>query len=282
MSILINNELFKKAIDLWDDFKEELIYRNRFIVNHEVMGYIKHFAEINKKCIEKDTILYRARMYSEGKYKRFNYNYKGVSLNNLASAIAHNPNFWGYDEIDSFVPPNNDVIAEGRANPSFIKYLYSAEEPYTAMAEIRPYLKSKVSVAEIKVDEQLNIADLSNGAIGGFDEFETFLIFLIEDEFSTPSNYDKKSYIATQFISEYIKTLGYDGIRFSSSLYKRGNNVTIFKYNKCHAIGSKLYEISDICIESKGILPINQKPLIHYKLESPTKVLLKPILSNKK
>lgn len=132
---------------------------------------------------------------------------------------------------------------------------------------VRPYLNSKVSVAKIRIAESIVVADFSYVSFDSFEGFEQNLIFLIMRDFSIPSDSDKKSYIPTQYVAEFIKTLGFDGIRFSSSLNRRGRNITIFNYEKCHPIGSKLYDIEDICFEAKGISPLNEKALIHHKLE---------------
>jgi hypothetical protein len=86
--------------------------------------------------------------------------------------------FWGYNEKESFVPSDNNIVKDGRVNPAFIKYLYTAEDPYTALVEVRPYLGSKVSVAEIRVNETLTIADFSYSSIENLIGFEEYLMFL--------------------------------------------------------------------------------------------------------
>jgi hypothetical protein len=268
-----------KAYELWSSFKEEVLYENRYIVNHEVLDYLKHFSERNQKTIDYETILYRARLYTEDEtfiqYLGSNFNDEGLdNTDRLMMAYRkhqinsrHESGFWGYDEKGSFVPSNNDFVNDGRANPVYIKYLYTAEEPYTALVEVRPYLNSKVSVAKIKVNESLVIADFSYESFGNFEGFEQNLIYFIMRDFTNPSNSDKKSYIPTQYVAEFMKTLGIEGIRFNSSLHGRGRNITIFNYDKCQAVGSKLYQIEDICFEAKGIAPINEKKLIHEKLK---------------
>jgi hypothetical protein len=229
------------------------------MVNHEVLDFLKRLAEGNQKTIDKDTVLYRARLYFGDEtfiqYQGSDFNNEGLDvLEQLRMAkYKHNINsryesqFWGYDENDSFVPADNALINDGRANPAFIKYLYTAEKPYTSLVEIRPYLNSKVSVAKIRVNEPLIVADFSYESFGSFEGFEQNLMYLIMSDFSIPSDSDKKSYIPTQYVSEFIKTLGVDGIRFNSSLHGGGRNITIFNYQKCQPIGSKLYEIEDIC-----------------------------------
>lgn len=276
----IDNELFEKAYELWTSFKEEVLYKNRFIIKHDVLDYLKHFAETNQVKIEKDTILYRARLFTDNDtyIKYASSVVEGLEVDDhlkraylkLNNGTNTNPEsgFWGYDEKGSFVPSNNDTVNDGRANPAFIKYLYTAEDPYTSIVEVRPYLQSKISVAQIKINEPLTIADFTYDSFGKLEGFEQNLMYLIMSDFSKPTDSDKKRYIPTQYVAEYIKTLGIDGIKFNSSLYGRGRNITIFNYEKCKPVGSKLYEIEDICFEVKGIAPINEKNLIHYKLEA--------------
>jgi hypothetical protein len=272
----IDRELLLKAYYLWASFKEEVLYKNRFIIKHEVLDYLKQIAEIYRKTIEKDTILYRARIYTGDDSFLHYLNTKTDKTDEESFLNAYykagvnfkqTTGFWGYNEKDSYVPSNNELISDGRVNPSFIKYLYTAEEPYTALVEVRPYLGSKVSIAEVRVNEPLIVADFSYESFGKLDGLEKKLMLMIMDDFSKPSDSDRRSYIPTQYVSEFIKTLGVEGIRFNSSLHGRGRNITIFSYEKCQPIGSKLYEIEDICFEAKGIAPLNENALIHHKLE---------------
>jgi RES domain len=177
---------------------------------------------------------------------------------------------WGNDEQESFVPQDSDKIKDGRANPARIKYLYIAEEENTALAEIRPLLKSHVSIAKIKVLNELRIADLTHNILMNVSDNDQTLIYLIIEEFSKPNNNEPLDYLPTQYISEYIKSIGFDGIKYNSSLYSGGKNYVIFNYKKCKAISSKLYELTDICYEAKCLGPIGQllgqKDLYHRKL----------------
>lgn len=279
----LDKNVFSKAYKLWSSFKEEVLYKNRFIIKHEVLEYLQDIAEKSRKSIEVDTILYRARIFTgDDEYIQFLKTYEegldheaGLKMayykSNLRINTSPESGFWGYDERESFVPPSNDFINEGRANPAFIKYLYAAEQPYTALVEVRPYLNSRVSVAQIRVKEDLNVANFSFESFEKLDIFEKYLMFLIMNDFSKPSDSDRKSYIPTQYVSEFIKTLGMDGVRFNSSLDTRGRNIIVFNYDKCHAVDSKLYEIGDICFAAKGIAPKNAEDLMHYKLNTHSK-----------
>jgi len=113
----IDEVLLNQAYDLWHDFKNTIIYKNRYIVKHQILGYLESFTKKNqnKKTIAKGEILYRARKY----------NIIDPRIEALNRGAYRGKVFWGYDEKDSFVPTNNDSINNGRANPAFIKYLYA-------------------------------------------------------------------------------------------------------------------------------------------------------------
>jgi hypothetical protein len=280
-----NKDNILKAFDLWESFKKDILYKNRFIVNHEILDFLKYFAEKNPKNIEEGTILFRARpftgdssflyylnneFHNDDAESESAVNRLGKLMKEAEIKFKSESGFWGFNKNDSFIPPSNDYVADGRANPAFITYLYTAEQPYTALVEVRPYLGSRVSIAEIEVKESFIIADFSYESLGSFMdeklEYEQMLLYFIMKDFSAPTDSNKKDYIPIQYIAEFIKNLGYEGIRFNSSLYSKGRNITIFNYDKCEPVGSKLYEIEDICFEAKGIAPKNEKSLIHEKL----------------
>lgn len=260
-----DNDIFIQAYNLWSNFKKEVVYKNRFIINHEVLDYLEEIANACKTTIESGRTLYRARIYIED--------------DNFVSATLPPPGyrsfkqreqsgFLGYSAEESFVPPYNDLINDGRANPAFIKYLYTAEEPYTALVEVRHFLGSRVSVADIKINEPLVVANFSYESIEILNDVKKALMYLIMKDFSNPNDSDLKKNIPSQYIAEYIKTLGFDGIRFNSSLHTRGRNITILNFKNCYPERSKLYEIKDIYFEAKAVSPVHEQDLIHWKLES--------------
>lgn len=258
------NAEVKVAYDLWESFKDEILYKNRYFIDHPILGYIERFSVTNKRVIETGTILFRARLFDGEldaiKYLEDSQNVDGMNALELAywkakSYPKRDPDsgFWGYNKAESFIPSNNAIISDGRANPALIKYLYVAEDAYTAMVEVRPYLKSVVSIAEIKIDSPLTVMNFSYESLSKLKDTKEFLMYLIMRDFSKPANTDKKNYIPTQYIAEFIKHLGMDGIRFNSSLYGRGRNITIFNYENCEPISSSLYEIEDICLEALNV-----------------------------
>ncbi len=49
---------------------------------------------------------------------------------------------------------------------------------------------------------------------------------------SKPNFGDPIEYAPTQFLCEYIKKLGYDGIKFKSAVSETGTNVLLFDVNE--------------------------------------------------
>lgn len=66
---------------------------------------------------------------------------------------------------------------------------------------------------------------------------DEWLLCFIQAAFSTPTN-NPDDYIVSQIIAEYLMHLGYDGIRYSSSLHRGGYNLTVFDVSKCEAVFS--------------------------------------------
>ena len=162
--------------------------------------------------------------------------------------------FKGLTKEASFVPPKNVKVSAGRANPKYVKYLYVAESPTTAIFEVRPFIYDAVNIAKIQTTELLKVAniavdlDLSNDKDTTVD---MHVMGMIQGAFSKPTN-NTDDYIPTQVIAEYIKSLGYDGIRFNSSIHSGGVNLTIFNYEKCEAISSQDFRIENIKLTARA------------------------------
>ena len=110
-----------------------------------------------------------------------------------------------------------------------------------------------VSVAEIQMLEDLRIADFSKVA-SGKTEFDLDFCYCINNELSK-GEISYGDYIFSQFIAEYCKNKGFDGMKFKSSFNKfgSGNNVTIFNFSKCKPINSKLYFIENVTVNYRHV-----------------------------
>ena len=192
--------------------------------------------------------------------------------------------FWGFNEENSDAPPYNKA-SQGRANPAGISYLYASEEIETAISEIHPIIGQIVSVAKIQTSKELKIFD--------FDYYNAFINAKIMEKsahkaseqldisfgklkvlfdtlaelFSRPVLGDTDDYYATQYISECIKDLGFEGIKFKSSLKKDGFNYVLFDTSKddkgnpknYNILCSSLHRIENVEVSQKKLLP-KEKP----------------------
>jgi len=53
--------------------------------------------------------------------------------------------------------------SSGRINPEGISYLYLADSPGTAIAEVRPWKRARISVATFKTTRPINVVSLLAG-----------------------------------------------------------------------------------------------------------------------
>lgn len=188
---------------------------------------------------------------------------------NFPSTITYTPKdavkewkaqaFKGFDAQASG-SPDHSKIKGGRANPDYIRYLYLAEDADTACYEIRPIIGQNISVATFKSLKQLKLYDLTDQRPNRFENpvYEAPSLFdCISEHFSMPNADDPQKYIPTQFLTEKIKELGFDGLRFRSSLKQGGVNIVLFEPENCEAVSSELVEIKQI---SMDIRPFDIRP----------------------
>lgn len=238
----------KTAYEFWVSFTDEVIYHNRFHPNHSLLSFLQQYLDTHTACLDNGTILYRARVIDYD---------KPDAENTGIVKFMHNERwgmFEGYDEKNSYVPPAY-VVSTGRANPERIVYLYAAKEIITAIGETRPRIFDHISVAKIQLLRNIKLADFTR--IKGSDELtlEHAIISQIVYAFSKPCK-ENIDYIPTQFIAEYVKTLGFDGIAFNSSYVPGGTNLTIFFPEAAKAIASAPYRMDAITYRARRITPL--------------------------
>lgn len=244
-----------EARKLWYAFKNTIIYENRFFVKHQLLDILEEYMANNIINIESGEIYYRARIIDDNSINDHMIRKWLVAPEQEKTKYLSKDNpFKGLTKEASFVPPKGIDVSEGRANPKYVKYLYVAESPTTAIFEVRPFIFDAVNIAKIQVNEQLKIANIAvNIDLSSNKDatMEMYVMGMIQRAFSKPTN-NTDDYIPTQIIAEYIKSLGYDGIRFNSSIYSGGVNLTIFNYEKCEAVSSQDFRIEDIKLTARA------------------------------
>ena len=167
-------------------------------------------------------------------------------------------NFNGFNKADSFVPPRSKIKVS-RAMPSGIPCLYAAKDKRTAIAEVRPYAGSCVSVAEIRVNTDLTLVNLYYDMHISLSKIKRPMLWLrVANLFARPNEEYEDDYIVTQCISEYIKTFcEFDGIQYNSSLDDKGVNLALFNceygdYDVCEPVASDIYHVDKIGFQASN------------------------------
>lgn len=164
--------------------------------------------------------------------------------------------------IDKMGTPPARFATHGRANPAGIPYLYLGSLPDTAAAEIRPHTGEVACVAEFTIAAPLNAVDLRNpralvspflladaSAIGQLRADIAFLERL-GDELTRPvlPRGAAIDYIPSQYLCEFIKKVGYDGVVYRSSV-SEGINLALFDSAKATGGAVSLYNITKVTVK---------------------------------
>ena len=216
--------------------------------------YLKEYYRSNAAVVEYEPgsiSLYRSRVY----------------LENDRYEVWRNPRngaFKGYNAEQSFV---NLISAQnGRCNAKDVPYLYVSLTPEGANAEIRPCAQTLINTAKIQIIEPLRICNFDVNGVASSDpdngEFLCALFMYLISEFSAPV-YDREQgdYRFTQFVCEYLRSNGFDGVKYTSSMCdyfssdgepkNRYTNLVIFDYHKCKAVSSDLVLVKKVCVETE-------------------------------
>lgn len=147
-----------------------------------------------------------------------------------------------YDIESEISPAPPQYTTTNRMSPSGISYLYLSDIRTSTFSEIRANEKEKMYiVGDFCANKNLRIIDFTrkvkfekNVFSKEYSETDNWISVFFDDfikELTTPIDKEKKDssyeYIATQLLAEYIRSLGYEGIKFSSTVAV-GNTYVFF------------------------------------------------------
>lgn len=248
-----NYYLSKSPSDLIKETAKSLKENNRYLVDDRFQKLLFfYFFKIESRCFAQTELypsikMFRARIYRES---------------DVIERLNHPDNygaFQGYDSEKSGAVPSNLAMSR-RANPEGISYLYAASDPQTALLEVRAQPGETVSVATIKLKEDVLLIDLTKNTSAIYAEtiektnwinrFVLELTLFFQAPYSVIGDY----YLC-QYISEYAKNWNLHGIMYRASHVQElgtpnGINFTIFDPAKCEVVSSKLYHIIKMSIET--------------------------------
>lgn len=288
---------------LWNDFKEEIKHKTRFFPKSELLNKIDNISEYASAKLNAGTVLYRAREYKTADFlenkavvalydklndllPHFKLQLDDIvsvsAMSNVSLALAlkeNNPEvlqqiiiqlldeerpFWGFDEDNCDAPPKEKATA-GRANSCGISFLYATNNIKTAIMEMRPQIGQNFSVCQVEICRDICIFDFTYIANElKEDEYsKSSDLYSASKEFSRPNYGIADDYIPTQYICEYLRQKGFDGIRYKSAVSPDGINIIIFNTDSDEKpykiVESRVYAVNNIDIEYKQLLPFESK-----------------------
>lgn len=149
-------------------------------------------------------------------------------------------------------PKPEYVKKSGRVNRINESVLYVAEDKYTALAEGRSGKRQITSIAEVELLRDVNLFEFRYiDSCPIEDSIEQIYHFIALEFYITV--YDEKDYLITQYIARKLKQIGFDGVKYSSSLSESGMNIAIFDTKIAKANNSKLYFTKSVLYYAEGM-----------------------------
>ena len=219
----------------WKQFSDAIKYGNRFhnkLFNGDALS---SFLSVAKMEIDPTEKLYRAR---------------------IAPSIS------GFKVKEMGAPPK-ELRKQGRANPDGIGVLYLASDEQTALNEVRANVYDYVSIGTFKARKKLSVVNLS--AISklspfSFGELAAFYINRevfreIASEIAKPQRRSDSQleYLPTQFISEFVKAQGFDGVAYDSTMRSSGYNLAVYDENSFKCVSVKTIEVTYVEYRHKNL-----------------------------
>ena len=212
----------------WEVFKKYLRNENRFhskYINLEILESVLKETEI---IIPTGTKFYRARVSDKG----------------------------GYSRKEMWAPPD-DVASPGRVNSKGQSCLYLCSHKKTTVKEIRARAFDYVTIATFKLNCNVRVLDLSSIVHSSpFYTENNKVAYLvnertlrqIQNDMAKPmSRLDSDlDYLPTQYISDFAKFLGYDGVKYFSTFDKASYNVALFDSSACDCTYHRNFLIGDL------------------------------------
>ena len=209
----------------WEDFVKEIREKNRFHTNIINKDILKTILLATCKKYSKGSVFYRARIWKD----------------------KH-----GFDKDNMGAPPALKASA-GRANPEGISCLYLADSIDTTLHETRAGVYDCATVAKFRLLKDIEVINLAAiDKISPFQEIDCGLLAInlphlrkIGYEISKPlRRHDSPlDYLPTQYISDYIKSAGFAGIEYKSTMCKEGLNFAFFDENLFECVNVESYDI---------------------------------------
>lgn len=224
-----------ESVEIWADFTEEIKSKNRFFITNNLF-----VRDIVEKLLKYHTLILRSG-------RKF---YRGRVCNSSSGLT-----------LEELGAPPSAKARPGRANPQGISYLYLAGTEDTTLYEVRASFLDFVSIGEFELKEDIRIV-----ALGNISNISPFLPDLDLKEYVSNKNIlhqfgsalskplrridSDLEYLPTQYLCEYIKSLGIAGVEYASAMHNGGVNYAFFDESKFRPVSTAVKEVKRILIET--------------------------------
>ncbi len=217
----------------WADFVEAIKRKNRFHTDYLNKDILNIFIHCVRKTYKTGTIFYRAR-------------------------ICPTPSGFLNSEMG---PPPPHLATAGRANPEGICILYLADSVKTTLHEIRAGVYDYVTIGSFELLQDIEIINLAE-----IDKISPFIasksygieftrhavniehLKMISQEIAKPlRRHDSLlDYLPTQYVCDYIKSKGFNGIEYLSTMCTDGVNLAAFEHSIFRCTGTTVYDVTTL------------------------------------
>lgn len=226
----------------WETFRNELMHHNRYFpeATIDLERLRSLLSPLTLDDDEVPTQWYRARIQS---------------------------NDTPFTTAEMGAPPNRSA-SHGRANPAGIPYLYLGSSPEVAISEVRPHTGERACVADFTSPGDLKLVDLRNprAMVSPFLLEDTADIGKMRNDlpFLERLGYELTrpviplsaaiDYTPSQYLCEFIKHCGYQGVIYRSSVRDDGMNLALFNPGlaQCNAVAQYRVVRVNVAIEPTG------------------------------
>jgi len=178
------------------------------------------------------------------------------------------------------------AASDGRANPRGIPCLYMADDRHTAIAEVRPWIGSLVSVAIMRTLKDQRLVDVRDDsgrtpiyleAEPSPEDREASVWCHVARAFREPVLRDdnRAGYAPTQIIAEAFRDHGFDGLAYGSGFGDGRTNIVLFDTGAAELEACELHEIKDVTLRHEEV----ENPYFVQKNEDGSTSLMRNVIT---
>lgn len=236
-SLFLSEKILTEAVGIPQLFDEEYMLKNSIMGNHSWEEFKKSIRNVNR--FHNDyvhlellgEILTGAKIYIPAGDKFYR------------ARVSNEKGKLGFTRKEMWAPPD-DVALPGRANSKGQSCLYLSSKKKTTVKEIRAHAFDYVTIATFRLIREIKILDLcsithNSPFYSNTDKIEYLvnekILRAIENDLAKPmSRWDSDlDYLPTQYISDFAKFCGYDGVRYYSTFDEDAYNIALFDSSAC-------------------------------------------------